>query len=94
MKTMMKLSLGLCAALALALSTSRVFLSNARDGADRRDQVLRAVDFLGARFRPGTPIKDIIERMHFVVEGDRDFLMAVRIEGGREGAKEGAKVIR
>ena len=42
--------------LALALSQSRIFLANARDGADRRDQVLRAVDFLARRDGHGAPL--------------------------------------
>lgn len=45
--------------LALALSRSRVFLSSARDGADRRDQVLRAVDFLARRDGHCAPLQEL-----------------------------------
>ena len=45
--------------LAVALSRSRVFLSSARDGADRRDQVLRAVDFLARRDGHRAPLQEL-----------------------------------
>lgn len=45
--------------LALSLSRSRVFLSNVRDGADRRDQVLRAVDFLARRDSHRAPLQEL-----------------------------------
>jgi hypothetical protein len=65
--------------------SGKVGLGSTHTSVRRLVTQLRAIDFLVARFRPGGSARELIERMHFAVEGDREFLLAVR--SGREENK-------
>jgi 3,4-dihydroxy-2-butanone 4-phosphate synthase len=58
--------------------SAKVGLGGTRSSVKRLVSLLRCVDALASRHPTPGGVKALVERMHFAVEGDREFLLAVR----------------